>query len=262
MILPFLLLTFIAGLPIFAYVIAQKTNNKGLVIGSYISILSLCLIIYISKFAILGSFQKQILINNIFDEIYLDLKISEDHLNKINNILTSDNSKTWLVSLATKSIELDKLNSAESLIVFSERFFNSNNEKLIFYKLYTNLRDAKFPQYKNSFFIIEMESKLPCSVREGNASLYINNGPDIPIAKKEFTNIQKIKLTNLNSIIPGFDLASAYLNQETIELNIEISCIEDNNLFYVKNLIVLNKNQNSNTYKISSNEWLKTPQEL
>ena len=67
--LPFLLLTFIAGLPILAYVLAQKTNNKGMVIGSSIIIFSICLIIFISKFAILGSLQKQILTNKIFDEI-------------------------------------------------------------------------------------------------------------------------------------------------------------------------------------------------
>ena len=43
------------------------------------------------------------------------------------------------------------------------------------------------------------------------------NGPDIPIAKKEIDDIKDMILTNLDSVIPGFDLASAILNQETIE---------------------------------------------
>ena len=69
-------------------------------------------------------------------------------------------------------------------------------------------------------------------------------------------------LTNLDSVIPGFDLASAHLNQETIEFNIKISCIDNFDFFYVKNLIVLNQTSTANKYKINLNEWLKTPQEL
>ena len=36
-----------------------------------------------------------------------------------------------MINLSGKSIDLNKLNSAESLITFSERFFNSNEEKLM-----------------------------------------------------------------------------------------------------------------------------------
>ena len=260
--LPFLLLTFIAGLPILAYVLAQNTNNKGMVIGSSIIIFSICLIIFISKFAILGSLQKQILTNKIFDEIYIDSKISKEYLNRIKKILSEDEQKTWLISLISESIELKKLNSAESLIAFSEIFFVSNNEKLIFYRLYTNLRDEKFPKYKDSNFIIESDSKYPCLVDAGNISIFINNGPRIPLAKKEFSSMKDLVLNNQNSIIPGFDIASAQLNQETIELNIKIFCNENDSSFYLKNLIVLPKDRTSIKYKIDLNEWLKVPQEL
>jgi len=258
----FLLLTFIAVLPIFAYLLAQKTNNKGLVIGSSIIIFSICLIIFISKFAILGSVQKQILANKIFDEIYIDSKISKEYLNRIKRILSEEELKTWLVSLISESIELKKLNSAESLITFSEMFFVSNSEKLIFYRLYTNLRDEKFPKYKDSNFIIDSDSRYPCLVEAGKISIFINNGPGIPLAKKEFSSMQDIVLNNQNSVIPGFDIASAQLNQETIELNIEIFCNENDYSFYLKNLIILAKDQTSTKYKIDLNEWLKVPQEL
>jgi hypothetical protein len=63
-------------------------------------------------------------------------------------------------------------------------------------------------------------------------------------------------------MIPGFDLASAKLNQETIEFNIEITCLENNKNFYLKNLVVLDNNRTHNTYKINLNEWLKDSQEL
>ena len=79
----FYLLTFFAALPILVYILAQKTNNKGLVIGFTTIVLSLCLVVFVSKFSILGSLEKQILNNKIFDQIYIDSKISSEHLKGI-----------------------------------------------------------------------------------------------------------------------------------------------------------------------------------
>ena len=258
----FYLLTILAALPIIAYVLAQKTLNKGLIFGSSLLTLSLCLFIFISKFAFVGSFEKQTLNNKIFDEIYIDSSISVEYLQQLENILDEDELKNWLVGLIGKSIDLKKLTSAESLIAFSERFFISNNEKLIFYNLYSALRDEKFPKFKNSSFQIDSSSLYPCSIKNGEVTLFITNGPEIPIAKKEFKNKDNISLNNLDSVIPGFDLASAYLNQESIEMKIKINCLDDQQIFFVENKIFLNKDIPFNSYKINLNEWFKTPQEL
>ena len=258
----FYLLTILAALPIIAYVLAQKTINKGLIFGSSLLILSLCLFIFISKFAFVGSFEKQTLNNKIFDEIYIDSSISVEYLQQLENILDEDELKNWLVGLIGKSIDLKKLTSAESLIAFSERFFISNNEKLIFYNLYSALRDEKFPKFKNSSFQIDSSSLYPCSIKNGEVTLFITNGPEIPIAKKEFKNKDNISLNNLDSVIPGFDLASAYLNQESIEMKIKINCLDDQQIFFVENKIFLNQDIPFNSYKINLNEWFKTPQEL
>ena len=258
----FYLLTILAALPIIAYVLAQKTLNKGLIFGSSLLILSLCLFIFISKFAFVGSFEKQTLNNKIFDEIYIDSSISVEYLQQLENILDEDELKNWLVGLIGKSIDLKKLTSAESLIAFSERFFISNNEKLIFYNLYSALRDEKFPKFKSSSLKIDSSSLYPCSIRNGEVTLFITNGPEIPIAKKEFQNKDNISLNNLDSVIPGFDLASAYLNQESIEMKIKINCLDDQQIFFVENKIFLNQDIPFNSYKINLNEWFKTPQEL
>ena len=258
----FYLLTILAALPIIAYVLAQKTLNKGLIFGSSLLTLSLCLFIFISKFAFVGSFEKQTLNNKIFDEIYIDSSISVEYLQQLENILDEDELKNWLVGLIGKSIDLKKLTSAESLIAFSERFFISNNEKLIFYNLYSALRDEKFPKFKNSSFQIDSSSLYPCSIQNGEVTLFITNGPEIPIAKKEFKNKDNISLNNLDSVIPGFDLASAYLNQESIEMKIKINCLDDQQIFFVENNIFLNQDIPFNSYKINLNEWFKTPQEL
>ena len=141
----FYLLTIFAALPIVAYILAQRTPNKGLIFGSSLIVLVICLFIFISKFAVIGSVEKQVLNNKIFDEIYVDSSISAGYLKELENILDEDEIKNWLVGLISKSIDLNKLKSAESLIAFSEKFFVSNNEKLIFYNLYSVLRDKKFP---------------------------------------------------------------------------------------------------------------------
>ena len=61
----FYLLTIFAALPILAYILAQRTNNKGLVFGLTVIVMTSCLIIYISKFALIGSVQKQIINNKV-----------------------------------------------------------------------------------------------------------------------------------------------------------------------------------------------------
>ena len=83
------------------------------------------------------------------------------------------------------------------------------------------------------------------------------NGQEIPIAKKDFENIDDLELTNIDSVIPGFDLASAYLNNETLEISIEIICLKKQLQFYFENLIVLDIKRASSSYKINLNEWLK-----
>ena len=87
--------------------------------------------------------------------------------------------------------------------------------------------------------------------------IYINNGPKIPVAEKQFTQLDEIFLTNANSSIPGFDIASAHLNNETIEIDIKISCKSSKENYYINNLLILDKNKVTNSYKINSNEWLK-----
>ena len=171
----FYLLTIFAALPIIAYVLSQKTNNRGVIFGSTVIVLLFCLLIFTSKFSLVGNLNKQILTNKIFDEMYIDSSISREYLMQIEESLNEDEIKIWIISLISKSLDLNKLKSAESLIAFSEKFFITNNEKLIFYGLYTNLRDAKFPKFKDAQFIIDKNSYFPCSSISGVARLFIMN---------------------------------------------------------------------------------------
>ena len=253
----FYLLTIFASLPILAYVLSQRTSYKGIIFATTVFVLAGCLILFVSKFAILGSVKKQALTNNISNQIYIDEKISVENLKQFDSLLNIEEKKVWSIELISKSIDLEKLNSAESLLGFSEKFFVSNSEKIIFYSLFTQLRDTKFPEYKNSSFQISSDSYFPCDVQEGLVKLFINNGPEIPIAEKKFSQINEIFVLNADSTIPGFDIASAHLNNETIEIDIMILCKSSREIYYINNLLVLDKNRVTNSYKISSNEWLK-----
>ena len=220
----FYLITIFASLPILAYVLTQRTSYKGIVFATTVFVLIGCLILFVSKFAILGSVKKQALTNNISNQIYIDEKISVENLKQFDSLLNIEEKKVWSIELISKSIDLEKLNSAESLLGFSEQYFVSNSEKIIFYSLFTQLRDTKFPEYKNSSFQISSDSYFPCDVQEGSVRLFINNGPEIPIAETQFSQINEILVINADSAIPGFDIASAHLNNETIEINIKILC--------------------------------------
>ena len=105
----FYLLTAFAALPVLAYVLSQRTNNKGIVFGTTVFVLIGCLILFVSKFAILGSVNKQILSNNISNQIYLDEKISIDSLKQFDSLLNIEEKKVWSIEFISKSIDLKKI---------------------------------------------------------------------------------------------------------------------------------------------------------
>ena len=76
----FYFLTIFAALPILAYCLTSKTSNKGSVMGYSILIFSFCLIVFLSKFSLFGSIQKQVLSNGIYEEINSNIKVSNTNL--------------------------------------------------------------------------------------------------------------------------------------------------------------------------------------
>ena len=119
----FYLLTLFAALPILAYLLSQRTANKGIVLGTTTFVLIGCLILFISKFAILGTVQKQTLSEQINNQIYIDEKISSKSLKQFDSLLNEQEKQAWSIEFISKSIDMKKLNSAESLLTFSEKFF-------------------------------------------------------------------------------------------------------------------------------------------
>jgi len=247
-------------LPIFAYVLSQKTINKGYVFGISFLIIIFCIFSFSGKYSFLGSVKEQNINAKILLSIDQDVPVSDELVSLFDIRINEDEKVFWAQSYIFKAISEKKLNSAESLISMFEKYFKSSDEKFLFYTLYTQLRDAKFPIYRKSKLILELSLPDGCKKFQGNASLFIMNGPKIPIASKDFLNDSKVILENTNSSIPGFDLASAYLNQESIELKIFLECEEITGIFTTDNVFLFDQNMHINQHIIQSNEWLKKTQ--
>ena len=187
-------------------------------------------------------------------------KIPENITREFNNNISNEDKVYWLQSYINKAIEDSKFIAAESLISISEQYFQTTDEKFIFYTLYTKLRDARFPDFANSKLIININTPLECSNFFGTAEVFIMNGPNIPIASKKFSDTSEFIFENIDSSIPGFDLASAYLNQETLDLKVSLNCLGTASIFYSENALLIDNNQPVNSYNIRANEWFKREQ--
>lgn len=254
------LLAFFAFIPILAYLLSQKTKNKGYIFGISFLVILICLFSVIGKYSFLGSIENQKINSNILINIDNDRKIHKKIIQKFDKNINNQEKLYWLQSYIKKAIEDNKLIAAESLISISEPYFQTADEKYIFYSLYTNLRDAKFPSYAKSELFINFISPPGCENLEGSLDVFIVNGPQIPIATKKFTNSSELVLKNTDSSIPGFDLASAYLNQEALDLKILLNCTDLDTTFYSESTLLFNNNQPVNSYNIKANEWSKREQ--
>ena len=251
------LLSFFALLPIFAYLLNQGTTNKGYILGIATIIILLCIFSFIGKFSYLGFFEEQELTNEIKDNIKNDNGISSKTLQKFEQLIEDENKIYWMQGLILEAIDSKKYNSAENLITYSERYFKSSEEKFIFYSLYRDLRDSKFPLFANATILIDFDRPPNCSNYSGLVEIFIMNGPDIPIAKINVNENTMAILTNTSSSIPGFDVSSAYLNKETVDIQFSLICKNSETEYTTEALVLLDQSEPSNTYKISSNEWLK-----
>ena len=251
------LLSFFALLPIFAYLLNQGTTNKGYILGIATIIILLCIFSFIGKFSYLGFFEEQELTNEIKDNIKNDNGISSKTLQKFEQLVEDENKIYWMQGLILEAIDSKKYNSAENLITYSERYFKSSEEKFIFYSLYRDLRDSKFPLFANATILIDFDRPPNCSNYSGLVEIFIMNGPDIPIAKINVNENTMAILNNTSSSIPGFDVSSAYLNKETVDIQFSLICKNSETEYTTEALVLLDQSEPSNTYKISSNEWLK-----
>jgi hypothetical protein len=254
------LLSIVALFPIIAYLLSQKTINKGYIFGFSINVILFCILIFVGKFSFLGSLKEQEINIQIKSSISKDEAIPSNTIAEFEKHIEDSLKSEWMHAYINQAILSKKLNTAEYLISYSEKYFKSPDEKFIFYSLYTKLRDSKFPAFAASNFLLKLEPISDCREFSGQIELFIMNGPNLPIAKKNFENVSQVSLSNIDSSIPGFDLTSVYLNRETTELKVALRCLNSSRNLKYETSILFDQNSSSNTYKIGSNQWLKKEQ--
>ena len=154
------------------------------------------------------------------------------------------------------------MNTAEQLAEFAEPIFTESDLQIRFYALYTILRDKKYPDF--AFSSINADFVLPenCKFVSIQLTAFIDNGPAVPIAQiqSQDSTIMSISISNQDALIPGFDLASALINDEDILLNSLLNC--QNNLSFSSSLFPKKSAKNKAIFgvKISEKDWFVNSQ--
>jgi hypothetical protein len=101
-----------------------------------------------------------------------------------------------------------------------------------------------------------------CNATKLTAVVNIPNGPDVNIAAKDFLSpdfSQTFLLDKSDAQVKGFDLPSAFLYQEIIQLELVVFCSK--NTFHIfKTLDLKYSENNEEQVFIYANEWLKKEQ--
>lgn len=250
-------------LPIISYLLQPLSSQKSLVFLSTFFIFGGFLLNFISSNSFVGSWvqvtQSESIYRTISDNKELDDLIIKKYLK---NKSLEDESFMLGVELFYKALELRSFNSAESILKAISSKFNSENFQVPIFNLLADLRDLKYPNLASSNLLVNIENPPDCILESLSFFVSIPNGPTVNIASREVTspNIDKpFKLDKSHSLVRGFDITSAFLQQEIIKIESQARC--NNSAFSAfKTLDLKYAKNNQEELFFYSNEWLKKEQ--
>ena len=249
----YIALALFAFMPFGAYILHQKTKNKGLVLGISFIYLLLSLFIFLND-----GFKYNKYSLKETNKLIIALIDADETINTSTYLKLGDSAKPWIQSYLLDALDKGHFTSAESLISIAEGLYVEPDEKLIFYSMYTLLRDTRFPEFASAAIEIESSNPENCLDNSVDIELEIVNGPGVPIGKKNLNNANIFSISNNDSLIPGFDIASALLNNESIEIFINLNCINSDQTYSFNSIFIFDPNTPLNTYKINQNQWSKS----
>ena len=120
-----------------------------------------------------------------------------------------------------------KIGQIRNLLKFLNKSFSDPQFQVPIYNLLADLRDAKYPLISSSQILISIEQPSFCNLDRLEVEISIPNGPDVDIANKtifmpDFN--QQFLLNGSDAVIKGFDIPSAFLNQEMIKIALSAYC--------------------------------------
>ena len=166
------------------------------------------------------------------------------------------------VQVFYQALELRSFDYAESILKILNSRFTSETFQVPIFNLLADLRDQKYPDLANSLLLLSIENPPNCNLQSLKFFVSIPGGPDVNIAVKEFISPdinQLFRLDKSHSLVRGFDITSAFLQQEMIKVEAQAQC--GNSSFQAfKSLDLKYSKDNQDELFFYANEWLKKEQ--
>ena len=247
-------------LPVIAYLLQPLSNQKSLVFLSTFFIFGGFFIHFTSPNSLIGSWVQVTESETIYRTISDNKEFDDLLINKyLNNKSLEDESFMLGVELFYKALEFKSFNSAESILKAISLKFTSENFQVPIFRLLADLRDLKYPNLASSNLLVNIENPPNCILKSLSFFVSIPNGPELNIASREVTSpdIDKpFKLDKSHSLVRGFDITSAFLQQEIIKIESQARC--NNSAFSAfKTLDLKYSKDNQEELFFYTNEWLK-----
>ena len=258
----FYLIILLAFFPIVGFLLARESSNKVFVFSCSFIVLGLALFGFTSKFSILGSVHELMLSDEIKVAVYENTELEDEYFNDFILSIDDDKKILWLEEIILFAVNNNSLITAEQFVEFAEPIFKDADLQIRFYALYSILRDKKFPEF--AFSTINTSFTIPktCNFISIKFTAFIKDGPAVPIAQQLYkdSSTSDILLTNEDALIPGFDLASALINDEDILLNSLVNC--QNSMSFSSSIFPIKISTNKALFsaKISEKDWFVNSQ--
>ena len=250
-------------LPVIVYLLQPLSNQKSLIFLVTILVFGGFVLNFISKEPLIGSWVKATQSESILMTISRDEEFDKFFLNEYIFDQSSEEQSFIMGSqVFYKALEEQSFNTAESILKYLNVEFASENFQVPIFNLLADFRDEKYPEIANSNLIINVENPANCTLQLVQLGVSIPNGPGVNIASVELLspNITRpIKLDKSNSTVRGFDIASAFMQQEIIKIEALAEC--DKFIYEAFKTIDLKYSQdNQEELFFYTDEWLKREQ--
>ena len=258
-----LVVSVILLLPIISYLLQPLSKQKSIVFLISFLMFGGFIFNFLSPKSFIGSWvqvtQSEAISRTISSNKEFNSFLIKEYLE---NKSSEDGSFMLGVQVFYQALELRSFDSAESILKILNSRFTSETFQVPIFNLLADLRDQKYPDLANSLLLLSIENPPNCNLQSLKFFVSIPGGPDVNIAVKEIISPdinQLFRLDKSHSLVRGFDITSAFLQQEMIKVEALAQC--NNAAFQAfKSLDLKYSKDNQDKVFFYANEWLKKEQ--
>jgi len=247
----------IALFPLIYFLISRSQSNNTIPFLVLLGIILIIFFLYFNDSTAKSSFAEHALLININNEIAENNPISPISITNAINNLSLDKKAIFINQLFNASLDKNSLEAAASILAFANSILQIGDYQSLLLLMYADLRDKQYPELLDRAIIINTE-KQECAISSLSAAAYLTNGPKIPISENT-SNSNQISLSQNTFVVRGFDLMSATLNNESIEVALDLNC-ESEAFYSLKELTASDLIKQDVYLEIADNAWLKREQ--